>query len=98
MNGYVHTPTDDEVRRAVTSFEFAWMDGGVAFDRWLAAHDAAIAAQAKAEAWDEVIARLDIGTPYMVDEKYVAGATWVRNQIDDVLRARAASIEGMENE
>lgn len=50
-----------------------------------------IAAQAKAEAWDAVIARIDLGTPHMVDEKYVAGAVWVRNQITDVLKA--ATIE-----
>lgn len=45
----------------------------------------------QAAAWDAVIARIDLGTPYMVDEKYVAGANWVRNQIEDVLKP---TIEG----
>lgn len=45
----------------------------------------------QAAAWDAVIARIDLGTPYMVDAKYVAGANWVRNQIEDVLKP---TIEG----
>jgi len=48
----------------------------------------------EAQAWDAVIARIDLGTSYMVDEKYVAGAEWVKGQIIDVLRARADQIDG----
>lgn len=57
----------------------------------LTAANPLMVAQAKAEAWDAVIARIDLGTPHMVDEKYVAGANWVRNQIEDVLKP---TIEG----
>lgn len=57
----------------------------------LSAANPLMVAQAKAEAWDAVIARIDLGTPHMVDEKYVAGANWVRNQIEDVLKP---TIEG----
>jgi len=46
------------------------------------------------EAWDAVIVRIDLGTPYMVDEKYVAGAEWVKSQIIDVLRTRVNQLEG----
>jgi hypothetical protein len=42
-------------------------------------------ADAEAQAYAKVIARIELGTPYMVDEKYVAGANWVRSQIEDVL-------------
>lgn len=41
MSYYLHTPTDEEVRGAITRFDLAWEDGGAAFDRWLAARDAA---------------------------------------------------------
>lgn len=42
-------------------------------------------ADAEAQAYGKVIARIELGTPYMVNEKYVAGANWVRAQIEDVL-------------
>lgn len=73
---WVHTPTDTEIRRAITSFDIAWTDDGAAYDRWLAAHDAEVAAKA-----------LDGAAHAMLAD---AGSIW-REPVD-WLRAQAAGI------
>jgi len=78
---WVHTPTDTEIRRAITSFDIAWTDDGAAFDRWLAAHDAEVRAQTLRDAADAFMRETDDPEEYLT--------TFYAHEIEYWLRARA---------